>query len=40
MYLGFTFENIVTVGVMLALWIVALHIAAQFGLRFASWLPG
>lgn len=40
MYLGISFENIITIGVMLLFWIIALHIAGQLGVGIASWLPG
>lgn len=36
MYLNMTVENFVTIGVMLAAWIVILHVAAQMGLRIAG----
>lgn len=40
MYVGFSFENFLTIGLILLLWMVGLHVAGQFGLRIASWLPG
>ncbi len=40
MYLSISIENIMTIGVMLLCWMLLLHILAQFGLKFASWLPG
>lgn len=40
MYLGISIENIITVGVILLIWMLALHVAGQFGVRIKSWLPG
>lgn len=40
MYLGITIENFVTIGLMLLVWMLLLHVLGQFGVRFASWLPG
>lgn len=40
MYLGITVENFITVGLMLLVWMVGLHLAGQVGVRVADWLPG
>lgn len=40
MYLGISFENFVTLGVMLLAWIVFLHVLGQLGVHIADWLPG
>jgi hypothetical protein len=40
MYLGISIENFITIGLMLLVWMLALHIAGQFGVHIASWLPG
>lgn len=40
MYLGISIENFLTIGIMLLVWMLALHIAGQFGVGIASWLPG
>ena len=40
MYLSFSVENILTIGVMLLLWMLALHLAGQAGLAIGNWLPG
>lgn len=40
MYLGISVENFITVGLMLLVWMLALHLAGQAGLKVASWLPG
>jgi hypothetical protein len=37
MYLSFSIENMVTIGVMLLLWMLALHLLGQFGLMLPSW---
>lgn len=39
MYLGISVENFVTIGVMLLVWMLALHVLGQFGVNIASWLP-
>lgn len=40
MYLSVSFENAVTIGLMLLGWMLALHLLGQFGVHIASWLPG
>ena len=40
MYLGISIENFVTIGIMLLVWMLLLHVAGQFGVQIASWLPG
>lgn len=40
MYLGITVENFITIGLMLMVWMVVLHLAGQAGVRVANWLPG
>lgn len=37
MYLKFSIENMVTIGVMLLVWMVALHGLGQIGIRLPSW---
>jgi len=39
-YLGISLENFITIGLMLLVWMLALHIAGQFGLQIGNWLPG
>jgi len=38
MYIGLNLENIVTVGVILILWMVALHLLGQLGVYMPAWL--
>jgi hypothetical protein len=40
MYLGISVENFITIGLMLLVWMLALHVAAQVGLAIPKWLPG
>jgi hypothetical protein len=40
MYLSISVENFVTIGLMLLVWMLAIHLLGQFGVKFASWLPG
>lgn len=37
MYLGISIENFVTVGLMLLVWMVLLHLIAQVGIRIPAW---
>ena len=37
MYLGINIENFITVGLMLLVWMLALHVAGQVGVRI-PWL--
>ena len=36
MYLSFSLENIVTIGVMFLVWMVALHLLGQVGVNVSS----
>jgi hypothetical protein len=36
MYLSISVENFVTIGIMLLIWMLALHLAGQAGLRIAG----
>jgi hypothetical protein len=38
MYLGISIENFVTIGLMLLVWMIALHVIAQIGIAVPSWL--
>lgn len=38
MYLGISVENFITVGIMLLIWMIALHLIAQVGIRVPSWI--
>lgn len=38
MYLGISVENFVTIGVMLLVWMLVLHLIAQIGIRVPSWI--
>ena len=41
MYLGVSVENFVTIGIMLLVWMLAIHLIGQIGvITFPSWLPG
>ena len=40
MYLGITLENFITIGLMLLVWMLAIHLLGQAGVQVASWLPG
>lgn len=40
MYLGISLENFITIGLMLLVWMIGLHVVAQIGIRVPSWLPG
>jgi hypothetical protein len=40
MYLAFSFENFLTVGIILLIWMLAVHVAGQLGVHVASWVPG
>lgn len=40
MYLGITIENFITIGIMLLVWMLTLHVAGQFGVRVSGLLPG
>lgn len=40
MYLSMTLENWVTVGVILLIWMLAVHLLGQVGVHVASWVPG
>lgn len=40
MYLGITLENFITVGLMLLVWMLALQVMGQFGVRLGSLIPG
>jgi hypothetical protein len=37
MYLSFSPENMITVGVMLLVWMVALHLLGQMGVYLPQW---
>lgn len=37
MYLSFNLENIVTIGVMLLCWMIALHVLGQLGVYLPQW---
>lgn len=37
MYLSFTVENMITIGVMFLVWMVALHGLGQLGLHLPAW---
>jgi hypothetical protein len=39
-YLALNLENIITVGVILLCWMLAVHLIGQAGVSVASWLPG
>lgn len=39
-YLSISVENFITIGIILLVWMLALHVLGQLGVRFASWLPG
>lgn len=39
-YLSISIENFVTIGLMLLVWMIAVHILAQLGLAIPRWLPG
>jgi TM2 domain-containing membrane protein YozV len=39
-YLSFSLENIITIGVMLLVWMLAIHLLGQMGVHVASWIPG
>lgn len=39
-YLSVNVENFVTIGIMLLVWMVFLHLLAQVGLAIPRWLPG
>ena len=36
MYLSFSLENIVSIGVMLMVWMIALHVLGQLGVHVSS----
>lgn len=36
MYLGISFENLITVGVMLAAWMLVLHLLGQAGVQVSK----
>jgi hypothetical protein len=40
MYLSMTLENWITIGAMLLIWMLAVHLLGQFGVQVASWVPG
>ena len=40
MYIGISYENFVTIGVMLLLWMITIHLLAQVGLNLADYVPG
>ncbi len=40
MYLDFNLENIVTVGVILLIWMVGLHLLGQAGVYIPQWISG
>jgi len=41
MYLGVSVENFVTIGIMLLVWMLAIHLIGQVGvITFPNWLPG
>jgi hypothetical protein len=37
MYLGISVENFITIGLMLLVWMLLLHIVAQIGISIPSW---
>jgi hypothetical protein len=39
-YLSISFENFITIGVMLLVWMVGLHVLGQLGIRVSGLLPG
>ena len=40
MYLGISVENFVTVGLILLVWMILLHVMGQLGLNVAQYVPG
>lgn len=40
MYVGISFENFVTIGIILLAWIIFLHVIGQFGVHLADYIPG
>jgi hypothetical protein len=38
MYLGISVENFITIGLMLLVWMLALHLIGQFGVMVPTWL--
>lgn len=40
MYLGISIENFITIGIMLLVWMVGLHLIGQVGVSIPKWLPG
>lgn len=40
MYLSVSLENFITIGLMLLIWMLALHVVGQIGVRVPQWLPG
>lgn len=39
-YLSVNVENFVTIGLMLLIWMVLVHLLAQLGLMIPKWIPG
>jgi len=41
LYLSINLENIITIGVMLMIWMLAVHLIGQFAsVTFPGWVPG
>lgn len=40
MYLGISIENFITIGIMLLVWMLGLHLIGQLGVAVPKWLPG
>jgi hypothetical protein len=40
MYLSINLENIITVGVILLIWMIGVHLAGQLSISLPTWLPG
>ena len=36
MYLGWTIENFISIGLMLLVWMLAVHVIGQFGVQVSS----
>lgn len=37
MYLSFSIENMITIGVMLLVWMIVLHLLGQVGVMLPAW---
>lgn len=40
MYLSFTPENFITVGIILVVWMILLHVIGQLGVNVSQYIPG